>query len=190
MSIQENVEFLKKEISTEEKFFEGFFKLEKVWQSYKLVLIGAAVLILGGFIGTNVMSYLELQNKTKANIAFNTLLTDTTNASAIATLKETNPQLLTIANHITSGQEKIINVEYLKEIAQFNQAMNTNNLDAISKTTLNSKFLLKEYALFQKALIQAINNNYADAKETLKLIPAKSSVSRLSNQLNHYLLTK
>jgi hypothetical protein len=55
---------------------------------------------------------------------------------------------------------------------------------------LKSDFLLKEYAIFQKALQQALNLKYKDAKETLKLVPKSSSISQLVNKLNHYLLTK
>ena len=54
MSVKEHVEFLKEEISTEERFFEGFFKLEKVWEKYKLVIIGGATLTIAGFIGVNI----------------------------------------------------------------------------------------------------------------------------------------
>ena len=55
---------------------------------------------------------------------------------------------------------------------------------------LNPNFLLKHYAIFQKALIQTINKNYTDAKETLRLIPDSSPVSQVANRLKHFLLTK
>ena len=189
MSLKENVKFLKEEISTEEKFFEGFFKLEKVWKKYKIVLIGGISIIAIAFIGTSVNSYLETQNKIKANTAFNILLENPSDATAMATLKDINPNLFAISQYMTNKDSKI-NSEYLNTISSFHNAIKTNNLEAINKTTLDSKFLLKDYAIFQKALIQAINKDFIGAKETLKLIPIGSSVSKLSNKLNHYLLTK
>ena len=63
-------------------------------------------------------------------------------------------------------------------------------LETINKTILGSTFLLKEYAIFQKALMQTLDNKYTDAKETLKMIPDNSAVSQLSNKLKHHLLTK
>jgi hypothetical protein len=55
---------------------------------------------------------------------------------------------------------------------------------------MQKDFLLKEFALFNKALIFANNKKYVDAKETLKLIPQNSQVNNLVVLLNHYLLTK
>ncbi len=190
MSIKEHVNFLKEEISTEEKFFEGFFKLEKVWEKYKLVIIGGAALTIVAFAGININKYLETQNKIKANTAFNILLENPQDSTASAILKDTNPKLLTIANHLASKQNTAVNLKFIDEISSFNMAIDQNDLEKLNKTILNSKFLLKEYAIFQKALMQTLNLKYTDAKETLKLIPANSPVLKLSNKLNHYLLTK
>jgi len=190
MSLKEKVDFLKEEISTEEKFFEGFFKLEKIWKKYKVAIIGVVSISIVAFAGLNIKAYLETQNKIKANIAFNTLLDDPQNIGAKKVLKDLNPQLLTIALYLKNKENKLANIQFLDKISEFNAAIEKNDLDSINKIILNSKFLLKEYALFQKALIQTLNENYVDAKETLALIPANSAVSQLSNKLKHYLLTK
>lgn len=190
MSIKENLDYIKEEMSTEEKFFESFFKLEKVWKKYKIVIIGGAALVILGFGGTNINEYLQTQTKIKANIAFNTLLENPQDASAAAVLKDANPKLFAILNHLTSKKNIVTNVQFIDEISAFNQALNKNDIDKLNKTLLGSRFLLKEYAMFQKALMQTLNKQYTDAKETLKLIPATSTTAQLANKLNHYLLTK
>ncbi len=193
MSLQEKVEYLKEEMSTEEKFFEGFFKLEKIWKKYKIVLISVVSLLFMGFVGTNINDYMQEQNTIKANNAFNALLENRKDAEAINILKDLNPKLLKIANYLQDkkdGKNEAVNIEFLDEIVKFNMALNENNLDVINKTILNSKFVLKEYALFQKALILTIDKKYLDAKETLALIPDTSTVAELSNKLKHHLLTK
>jgi len=190
MSLKENIDFLKDEITTEEKFFEGFFKLEKIWKKYKIVIIGIVVVGFVGFIGTNITQYIQLQNKIKANKSFNALLNNPQDTKAKETLKGLNPELLTIATYLTSGKTKVVNIEFLDKLTKFNSAISNNDLDALNKIGLDSKFLLKEYALFQKALAQTISKKYTDAKETLSLIPENSAVSKLSNKLKHYLLTK
>ena len=58
---------LKEEISTEEKFFEGFFKLEKLWTKYKIAIVGGATLIIVAFAGTSINNYIQTENKIKAN---------------------------------------------------------------------------------------------------------------------------
>ena len=53
-----------------------------------------------------------------------------------------------------------------------------------------NKFLLKEFAIFNKALILAKDGKYKEAKIALNLIPPTSKATELSNLLKHYLLTK
>ena len=65
-----------------------------------------------------------------------------------------------------------------------------NNIDDISNVTQKQTFLLKDFAIFNKALIQAQNGKYQDAKESIKLISSNSSVASLSSMLEHFLLTK
>ncbi len=189
MSLKEKVNFFKEEMSTEEKFFEGFFKLEKLWGKYKVLIIAGVVVVALAFIWVTANDYLKTQNKIKSNIAFNTLLENPTDPQAIATLKSINIELFEISQYLINRDSKI-NIEYLDTIANFNLAVKNNDIEAINKITLDSKFLLKDYAIFQKALMQALNKNYTQAKETLKLIPISSEVSKLSNKLSHYLLTK
>ena len=55
---------------------------------------------------------------------------------------------------------------------------------------MQNDFLLKEFAIFNKALIQTQNGKFEDAKATLQLIPSDSQVSELVNVLKHYLVTK
>jgi len=55
---------------------------------------------------------------------------------------------------------------------------------------MQKDFLLKEFALFNKALILTQEGEYSQAKQTLQLIQKDSQVSDLVALLNHYLLTK
>ena len=55
---------------------------------------------------------------------------------------------------------------------------------------MQNDFLLKEFAIFNKALILTNDGKYEEAKNLLKQIPQTSKVNDLSNLLNHYLLTK
>jgi hypothetical protein len=190
MSLKENVNFIKSEITSQEKFFESFFKLEKFWKKYKVAIISSIVIIIIGFVSININQYIQTQNKIKANKAFNILLDNPKNTDAKNTLNKLNPQLLMIAKYLTNAQNNKIDIEFLDTIVKFNQAISINDIKTIDALMLNQKFLLKEYALFQKALIQTINKDYIGAKETLALIPTNSDVAKLSTKLKHYLLTK
>ena len=56
MNLKENVDLIKDEISTEEKFFESFFKVEKFWKKYKVAIIGISVV--------TIVSFLDYKSKT------------------------------------------------------------------------------------------------------------------------------
>jgi hypothetical protein len=189
MSLKENVKFIKDEISTQEKFFEGFFKLEKVWKKYKVVIVSSSIIAIALFIGIAINNYLTIQKNIKNNIAYDKLLEIPNDKNAIIVLKKSNPKLLAIANYV-NNKNIVVNVEFLEQISKFNKAIQINNINNIDKIFLDSNFLLKEYALFQKSLSQTIDKKYENAKKTLALIPTNSAISQLSNQLKHYLLTK
>ncbi len=191
MSLKENVDYIKEEISNEEKFFESFFKVEKFYKKYKFIIIALVVLVLGYFITTNILSYIKEQNAIAANKAYNTLLQDPKNKEAMDILKEKNKTLFNIAMYkINKDNTADVDVIYLDNIAKFNKAVANNDIEQLNKLILDPTFVLKDYALFNKALILANNKEYKKAKQTLKDISKDSHVNTLADLLRHYLLTK
>ena len=59
--------------------------------------------------------------------------------------------------------------------------------DAVSK---KADFLLKDYAIFNQALILVNNQKYAEAREILGKISQDSRAFELATLLKHYLVTK
>jgi len=194
MSLKENVDYIKQEISTEEQFFESFFKVEKIYKKYKLLIIGTVIAILGYFIGSAINDYVKEQNAIAANEAYNILIKNPNDKSALHQqniLKEKNKKLLQIALYKNSKDFTLKNdVIYLNQIALFNTAIKNNNIKALNTLILDSKFVLRDYAIFNKALIQSNNGEFKKAKATLNNIKDNSQVTTLSNLLKHYLLTK
>lgn len=191
MSLKENVSYIKEEISTQEQFFENFFKVEKFYKKYKIAIFGLGAVIVGFFIVTTVNTYVSEQNTIQANKAYNKILKTPTDTTSLALLKESNKKLLTIALYQTSTDKtKANDIEFLKEIAMFNKAIEQNDIQALNNLIMNPAFVLKDYALFNKALILSNKKDYASAKESLKMIASGSPVESLALMLKHYLLTK
>jgi hypothetical protein len=132
---------------------------------------------------------MDQQNKLAVNKAFNILLENPNDKNAIIILKENNPKLLKVASFIQDSS-KTNDIEFLKELSLYSLAIKENNIDKISTVSQNQNFLLKDFAIFNKALIQAKNKKYQDSKESLKLISETSEIAALSKLLEHYLLTK
>ncbi|RLA78574.1 MAG: hypothetical protein DRG78_14785, partial [Epsilonproteobacteria bacterium] len=189
MSLKEDINYIKEEISTEESFMEKFFKTEQFYKKYKNIIIGGISVIIIAIVGFYISGYITEQNKIESNKAFNILLEDSTNANAIAVLKERNPKLLEVVNFTKNGTTNT-DIEFLKELSLYSSAMKENNIDKISSVSQNQNFLLKDFAMFNKALIQTENQKYLDAKETLKQIPESSDIAALSKMLAHFLITK
>lgn len=193
MSLKENVNYVKDELSSEEKFLEGFVKVERFYKKYKLIIIAAVIIVIGGTIGYYVTQSMQASNKLEANIAFNKVLENPKDAQALATLKEKNEQLFQVAQYIQAskdGKLADVQVKYLKDLVAYQKALESNDLTKLNSISMQSDFLLKEFAIFNRALIQANEGKYEDAKATLKLIPANSKAADLVNVLNHYLVTK
>ena len=189
MSLKEDVNNIKKEISAEESYMESVFKIEKNFKKYKNSIIGITAIIVLSIVGLYVSDYFNEQNKIQANIAFNKLLKNPNDKEASAILEVKNPTLFKISQYKIDDTKEIDEV-FFKELALYTKAIEKQNIDELNAVTQKQDFILKDFALFNKALIQTKALKYTDAKETLKLIALKSEVSPMAKMLEHYLLTK
>ena len=193
MSIKENVDYVKTELSSEEKFLENFVKGERFFKKYKTLIFAFVIIIIVGIIGFFIKENLAQSNKLKANIAFNQVLENSNNAQALATLKDKNPQLYDIALYLQAKKEaKVaqISVPLLKELSKYQTALANKNISELDNLSMQNDFLLKEFAIFNKALLLTNEGKFNEAKTTLALIPQTSKAFELAKLLNHYLLTK
>ncbi|WP_419770725.1 MAG: hypothetical protein ACNI3C_02770 [Candidatus Marinarcus sp.] len=193
MSLKENVDFVKEELNSEEKFLESFVKVERFYKKYKLLIIVGVTILVLGTIGYNVKNYINKSNKLEANIAFNELLKNPSDKEALETLKNSNVKLYNVALYLQakdSHENVEINERYLKNLLEYSKAIQSSDVEKLNTLSMQNDFLLKEFALFNKALILTQQEKYSEAKETLKLIKQDSKVNDLVVLLNHYLLTK
>ncbi len=189
MSLKENVDYIKKEISTEESFLESVFKAENFYKKYKKVILSAAAVAVIAVIGTGISGYISEKNMIEANEVFNKVLENPKDAAALEKLKSLNPKLYELALY-SNDRSKEINIDFFKELSLYAKAVEAQNSADIAKVSQNPNFLLTDFALFNKALIEAKQGKYKEAKESLKLIPSTSDVTGLAKMLEHYLLTK
>ena len=193
MSIKENVDYIKEELSSQEKFLENFVKGERFYKKYKtLIFAFIAIAILGG-IGLVIKNNIDESNKLKANIAFNKVIKNSNDTQTLEELKNTNEKLYEVALFLQAKKENKavdINIPLLKELSKYQVALANKNVDELTNLSMQNDFLLKEFAIFNKALLLSNEGKYDDAKATLKLIPQTSKAFELANLLNHYLLTK
>ena len=192
MSIKENVNYVKNELSSEEKFLENFVKGERFFRKYKTLIFAIVVLAIIVPIGYLIKKELYESNKLEANAAFNKFL-ESKDEKALATLKDKNEKLYEIALFLQARKDNKtveINTPVLKELAKFQVAMESKNIKELENLSMQNDFLLKEFAIFNKALLLTNEGKFEEAKTALKQIPQTSKATELANLLNHYLLTK
>jgi len=193
MSIKENVDYVKTGLSSEEKFLESFVKSERFFKKYKTLIFAFVIIIIVGIISFFIKENIAQSNKLKANIAFNQVLQNSNDAQALAVLKDKNPQLYDIALYLQAKKEDKatqISVPFLKELSKYQTALADKNISELDNLSMQNDFLLKEFAIFNKALFLTNEGKFNEAKTTLALIPQTSKAFELAKLLNHYLLTK
>ena len=192
MSIKDDVNYIKNELSSEEKFLESFVKTERFFKKYKKLIVVLIIAVIVGSIAFLVKTKLDEKNLYEANIALSNFL-ENGNQNSLDELKEKNRDLYEIALYLDAKNEfknADINLKYLKELLDFQVALlnsNQSDLDAVSK---KADFLLKDYAIFNQALILVNNQKYAEAREILGKISQDSRAFELATLLKHYLVTK
>ncbi len=192
MSIKDDVNYIKNELSSEEKFLESFVKTERFFKKYKKLIVVLIITVIVGSIAFLVKTKLDEKNLYEANIALSNFL-ENGNQNSLDELKEKNRDLYEIALYLDAKNEfknADINLKYLKELLDFQVALlnsNQSDLDAVSK---KADFLLKDYAIFNQALILVNNQKYAEAREILGKISQDSRAFELATLLKHYLVTK
>lgn len=192
MSLKEDVGYIKNELSSEEKFIENFVKGERFFKKYKTLIIAVVVILIIGLIGFTIKKSMDNSNKHDANIALSQFL-ENGDEKALETLKNKNEKLYEVALFLQAKKDnKIPSIElpFLKELVKFQTATASNNIEELNSLSMQNDFLLKEFALFNKALILVNEGKYEEAKKELSQISQTSKAYELATLLNHYLLTK
>ncbi len=189
MSLKENIDYMKTELTAQEQFIENFVKAEKVFKKYKTLILGALVGIVILIMAMVGYDYMEEQNKIKANLAFNEFIKDKNNEQALQTIKENNKNLSEIAMHI-KDENHIPDVAVFKEIAMFQNAVKSGDTKTIDSLLSNNNFLFKDYAVVIKALQAIKAGDLTLAEQTIKMLPKDSMSSDLASLLEHYIATK
>ncbi len=190
MSLKDNVNVIKEELSAEEQFLESVIKAEGFWKKYKKIFIALAVIVLVGLFAKVAMDYIHESNLKASNSAYSALLKDSKDADALATLKSKNPKLYELYLFKTSMHSG--------DVAQLEKSQSSLT-DPILKDLLHYQIgslkkkptaadagIAKELALLEEGylLLQANKIKEADAK--FAQISSSSSLQGLVKNLKHY----
>ena len=186
MSIQDDVKYVKSELSGDEKILESAFKIETLYKKYKVLIWGIVVAILLFFIGSTIMESLHQSKLEEANQAFLTLQKNPDDTSALEILKAKNPALYELFTFSKAVKKEDITL--LKMLASSKNEVIADSshyvVATLEKREAESK-LYREMAELEGAYLALKAGNVVKAKEKLELIDTRSAVAPLATLLKH-----
>ena len=195
MSLKNDLDMVKEELNSEEKFFEKAVITEKFVKKYKKLMIGSviAVVIL---VSANIAYDVNKQNtKDAANAALLELMNDSTNAAALARLESLSPALKdawvysqAIASKDVAALESLKSSknEIISDLASYESAVDSKDKAELDTYALKQSSIYKDLAHIQSAVLLIESGDTTEAHEKLSQISIDSSLAQVAASLMHY----
>ena len=195
MSIKNDIEMVRDELTSEEKFFEKSVITERFVKKYKNVIIGSVVAIVILVVANIAYDMNKEATAVAANEALNELQLNASNADALSRLNSLSPSLhdayiysKAIADKDIEALKKLSNSKsiLISDLASYESLQTSKNSSEFDNYALQQNAIYKDLAQIQSAII-LINEGKSDkAHEKLLLISDNSSFAKVAKALLHY----
>ncbi|WP_373070087.1 hypothetical protein [Sulfurimonas sp.] len=195
MSLKENINMVKDELNSEEKFFEKAVITEKFVKKYKNVMIGAVIAVVLLVMGNLIYEANKSASIEEANVALSALNQDPTNVDAKSELESLSKELFdvwsysqAIANNDMKALKELSSSKtfVVADLASYELASSSADQDALSKYSMKQNSIYKDLALVQNAILFINKNEIEKAHQELKKVPQSSSLNKVVLALLHY----
>lgn len=193
MSIQENLEGLKQELSAEEKMLESIVKLEGFYKKYKTFIWGTLAVIVVAIVAYAGYNYMEQQKRSEANAVYTKLLETGHDSTLESELQAKNPNLyrayrfhLAVQNNDQAIlQEIAAGDDFFAKLASYQLASLEENPQSLGTYSANQE-ALKDLAKLQEAYLLLQEGKIEEGRKSLAEIGFNSPVKAIANLLEHY----
>ena len=186
VSIKDDVNYVKTELSSDEKVLESAFKLETFYKKYKVAIWGTVGAILLFFVVSTGMEALRQSKLESANQALLTLQSKPGDANALSILTENNRALYEV--YLFSVAAKKQDVKTLSGMKNSKNEiiadMSSYTEGAIEKKPVDSK-LYTELAYLEEAYVAIKAGDIEKAKTKLEMIDGRSQLATFAKLLEH-----
>ncbi|WP_151900599.1 hypothetical protein [Sulfurimonas hydrogeniphila] len=195
MSLKENIEMVKEELTSEEKFFEKAVVTEKFVKKYKKAMIGSVVaiaLFVAGDIAYNINKQHTLE---AANQALLTLQKNPKDEATLATLATLSPNLhdlwvysRAVVSKNIKELEKLQNSQalLLGDLSSYEVAQNLQDSNKLEEYTEKQDAIYRDLAQVQLAILLMHDKKIEEAHSKLSMISVNSPLAQVSRALMHY----
>ena len=195
MSLKQDIEMVKEELNSEEKFFEKAVITEKFVKKYKNIMI-ASVVIIVLVVGANVTYTINKQNKIDAaNLALSQLQSNPKDEASLSKLESLSPALY----DVWSYSQAVVNKNFksltklkdskstlVGDLSAYTLASEAKDVAALSSYVLKQDSIYKDLAQVQAAVLLINESKIAQAQEKLSMISIDSPLAQVANALMHY----
>jgi predicted negative regulator of RcsB-dependent stress response len=191
MGLKENIDAVKKELSTEEQFLESVIKAEGFWKKYKKLIISLISLLIIAVLAYTLYKSIQEKNLIAANEAYATLQADPNDTQALATLESKNPKLyeLFLFSKQIKNMDKPLDAKVvdpiLKDLLEYQKA--SISKDGLKAYSQKQNSLLKEFALLQEVYLLFKDGKSKEAKAILDQVSENSPLAQMAQSLKHYM---
>jgi len=195
LSLKNDLDMVKEELNSEEKFFEKAVITEKFVKKYKNAMI-AIVIIVVLFVAGNIAYEFNKQNTVDAaNATLLELVKDSKNEVALTRLESLSPALHDVWLYSQAVVNKDVSaLESLKkskailvaDLASYELAVESKDLSTLEDYTLKQESIYKDLAQVQSAVLLIEKGKTEEAHQKLSLITVDSPLAQVAASLMHY----
>jgi hypothetical protein len=192
LSLKNNIDMVREELNSEEKFFEKAVMTERFVKKYKNVMIGSLIAIVVAVVANIAYDANEHSKITAANEALSELNLNAANPKALSDLKESSPNLYdvwtfsqTIANKDVAKLKELSSSKALlvADLAAYELA---NDAKSLNDYALKQNSIYRDLASVQSAIMLMNESKIDGAHEKLLKISEDSSLYKIAQALLHY----
>jgi len=195
LSLKNDLEMVKEELNSEEKFFEKAVITEKFVKKYKNLMI-ASVIVIVILVSANIAYDINKQNtKDAANVALLELMNDASNEAALARLESLSPTLRdvwvysqAVAKRDSVALESVKNSKdvIIADLASYELAVESKDIATLDSYALKQNSIYKDLAQIQSAVLLIQSGKTSEAQQKLAMISIDSSLAQVAASLMHY----
>jgi len=195
LSLKENLELVKDELNSEEKFFEKAVVTERFVKKYKKPLIGVVVAIVLVVVGNLAYNASEQNRIESANETFATLQKNPKDELALARLESLSPALhdvwlysQAIVDENAAELEKLKNSKALivNDTSRYEAAEFKEDLAELEAYSEKQNAIYKDLAVVMSAILLMQEGKVEKAHNKLAMIGANSPLAQVASALMHY----
>jgi len=195
VSLKENIEMVKEELNSEERFFENAVKAERFVKKYKNAIIGGVSAFVVLVIANTLYQANNRATLEAANSAYSLLLKNSDDAVAKAELEKLNPELFEMWSLSRALQSKdraaleklsTSKAPTVADIASYELAAMSEDAAALEAYSLKPNGIYKELAVVEGALVLLQKGEVPSAHAKLVTVPKESSLYQVAQLLMHY----